>query len=88
MNLSLKTTLAFALLAGAEKVDTTRDLKSTRKTCKALALRGCGKRAMYQVGVLQGLYDNSEEGLINYDAFAGVSSGSGNACQLAKFPKE
>ena len=89
MNLSIKA-LAFSLLTSARMTEGITDrpvVERSRKTCKALVLRGCGKRAMYQVGVLKALVENTETEETDYDVFAGVSSGSVNACTLAKHGK-
>lgn len=55
--------------------------------CLALSMRAGGMKGMYQVGVLQSLYDNLEKGEMEYDVVTGASIGSVNAALVAMYAK-
>lgn len=75
-------TMAVVLAATAKEVN-----EEAAPKCRALSLRAGGVRGMYQVGVLQSLYDNLDEGEVAYDVCTGASIGAVNAAIIGMFEK-
>lgn len=55
--------------------------------CKALTMRAGGVKGMYQVGILQSLYDHLPIEEIAYDVTTGASIGAVNAATIGMFAK-
>ena len=79
--------LALGLLLGSEGPRILAAKDSEEKKCKALSMRAGGVKGMYQVGILQSLYEHLPHSELAYDVTTGASIGAVNAATLGMFAK-